>query len=134
VAGSRHRVVAVVRGLTHLVEVNGSSHRISREDTSIIRAPGTSVVNSIIVAVGQEVVEGQRLALLEAMKMEMPVLAPFAGIVREIIGAEQRQGRHRLAAHAPRGRDGRLIRFRGSALSSPSPRRNPLRRKIPGRQ
>ncbi len=85
VAGTRLRVVAVVSGLTHLVEVNGSLHRISRDDRSIIRASAPSVVTTIDVAVGQSVAAGERLALLEAMKMEMPVLAPFAGRVRELM-------------------------------------------------
>ena len=85
VAGSRFRVVAVVSGLTHLVEVGGSLHRISRDDRSIIRASAPSVVTTIDVGVGQSVAAGERLALLEAMKMEMPVLAPFAGTVRELM-------------------------------------------------
>jgi acetyl/propionyl-CoA carboxylase alpha subunit/acetyl-CoA carboxylase carboxyltransferase component len=85
VAGSRLRVVAVVSGLTHLVEVGGSLHRISRDDRSIIRASAPSVVTTIDVGVGESVAAGQRLALLEAMKMEMPVLAPFAGTVRELM-------------------------------------------------
>jgi biotin carboxyl carrier protein len=41
--------------------------------------PGT--VLSIGVATGDEVVPQQRLVVLEAMKMEMPVLAPFAATV-----------------------------------------------------
>ena len=85
VAGTRLRVVAVVSGLTHLVEVDGSLHRISRDDRSIIRASAPSVVTTIDVAVGQSVAAGERLGLLEAMKMEMPVLAPFAGTVRELM-------------------------------------------------
>jgi acetyl/propionyl-CoA carboxylase alpha subunit/acetyl-CoA carboxylase carboxyltransferase component len=85
VAGSRYRVVAVVSGLTHIVEVNDSLHRISRDDRSIIRATAPSVVTMIGVEIGQSVAAGERLAVLEAMKMEMPVLAPFAGRVRELM-------------------------------------------------
>ena len=49
------------------------------------------------VTTGQRVAAGDVLVILESMKMEIPVLAPFAGVVREIpvqpgsgIGAGQR--------------------------------------------
>ncbi len=49
------------------------------------------------MSVGARVAAGDVLVILESMKMEIPVLAPFAGAVREIpvqpgsgIGAGQR--------------------------------------------
>jgi hypothetical protein len=42
-------------------------------------------VVSIAVKPGDEVKAGGRLAVLEAMKMEMPVVAPFSGTVRKIL-------------------------------------------------
>ena len=36
------------------------------------------------VAVGARVAAGDVLVILESMKMEIPVLAPFTGVVREI--------------------------------------------------
>jgi acetyl-CoA carboxylase biotin carboxyl carrier protein len=42
----------------------------------------------IVVSPGDHVAEEQPLAILESMKMEIPVLAPEAGVVREIRVAE----------------------------------------------
>ena len=44
--------------------------------------PGTVV--SVGVSPGEGVTERQPLVVLEAMKMEMPVLAPFAAIVHAV--------------------------------------------------
>ncbi len=82
-AGQRHRVVSVVQGLTHIIEVDGATHTISRDEAGIVRAYAPSVVVAIHVKPGDHVSAGDRLALLEAMKMEIPVLAPFTGTVRE---------------------------------------------------
>ncbi len=82
--GRRHRVLSLVEGLTHLVEVDGAAHRISRDEAGIMRATAPSVVVSVDVRPGDQIVAGDRLALLEAMKMEMPVIAPFSGKVREV--------------------------------------------------
>jgi biotin carboxyl carrier protein len=42
----------------------------------------------LLAAPGERVEEGAVLALLEAMKMEIPVHAPRAGTVREVRAAE----------------------------------------------
>jgi len=44
--------------------------------------PGTVV--KVHVEEGQEVEEGQLLLVLEAMKMEQPVSAPHAGVIRSL--------------------------------------------------
>jgi acetyl/propionyl-CoA carboxylase alpha subunit/acetyl-CoA carboxylase carboxyltransferase component len=82
--GTRYRVLSMARGLTYLVEVDGEMHKISRDESGNIRAVAPSVVVSIDVKPGDSVAAGDRLALLEAMKMEMPVVAPFAGTVSEV--------------------------------------------------
>ena len=46
-----------------------------------VAAPMPGTVLAVGVAVGDEVTAQQRLVVLEAMKMEMPVLAPFAATV-----------------------------------------------------
>jgi acetyl/propionyl-CoA carboxylase alpha subunit/acetyl-CoA carboxylase carboxyltransferase component len=84
-SGRRYRVVASVSGLNHIVEVGGATHHISRGDMGIIRANAPSVVVLVDVKAGQRVSAGERIALLEAMKMEMPVAAPFSGTVREVL-------------------------------------------------
>jgi 3-methylcrotonyl-CoA carboxylase alpha subunit len=50
----------------------------------LIKAPMHGRVLQVFVAPGEEVVGGQRLAIIEAMKMEHTLHAPFAGVVREI--------------------------------------------------
>jgi acetyl/propionyl-CoA carboxylase alpha subunit len=82
--GKRFRVLSIMRGLTHLVEVNGTLHKISRDESGNICAHAPSVVVAIDVKPGDQVPAGAQLALLEAMKMEMPIVAPFAGTVREV--------------------------------------------------
>ena len=65
--------------------MDGVSHRIDRDDGGIVHAPAPAVVVSIAVKPGDTVVAGDRLAVLEAMKMEMQVVAPFSGKVRQVM-------------------------------------------------
>ena len=44
-------------------------------------------VAALYVVEGDAVEAGQRLAVVEAMKMEHALTAPFAGVVREIVSA-----------------------------------------------
>jgi acetyl/propionyl-CoA carboxylase alpha subunit/acetyl-CoA carboxylase carboxyltransferase component len=81
----RYRVLSVVQGDTHLVEVDGVPHRISRADAGIVRAPGPAIVVSVNVKPGSHVFAGDRMAVLESMKMEMAVTAPFSGVVRQVM-------------------------------------------------
>lgn len=54
-------------------------------------APMPGLVKAVFVAPGQEVAEGDRLAILEAMKMEHTMLAARAGQVAEVLVAEGAQ-------------------------------------------
>jgi acetyl/propionyl-CoA carboxylase alpha subunit/acetyl-CoA carboxylase carboxyltransferase component len=85
VAGTRYRVVSVVDGLTHLVEVNGVPHSVSRDDGGVVHAPSPAVTLSIHVKPGDIVAQGAPLLVLEAMKMEMSIAAPCAGRVRKVM-------------------------------------------------
>lgn len=84
VGGTVHRVVSMPQGAEHLVEVDGIQHRISRDTGGAVRAPSPAVVLSIPVEEGDEVHEGSPLVVLEAMKMELVVSAPFTGRVRSV--------------------------------------------------
>lgn len=55
---------------------------------SDVRAELTASVFKIEVAVGDQVEEGQPLLILESMKMEIPVVAPRAGVVEEFLTSE----------------------------------------------
>jgi 3-methylcrotonyl-CoA carboxylase alpha subunit len=50
----------------------------------VIKAPMHGRVLELLVAAGDSVVAGQRLALIEAMKMEHTLRAPFAGVVKKV--------------------------------------------------
>lgn len=49
-----------------------------------VKAETPANVWQIRCAVGERVEAGQELVILESMKMEIPVEAPVAGVVREI--------------------------------------------------
>ncbi len=83
--GRRFNIVSVLQGLTYRVEVNGVEHRIDRDDAGVVHAPAPAVVVSLAVQPGDSVLVGDRLAVLEAMKMEMQVVAPFSGKVRQVM-------------------------------------------------
>jgi acetyl-CoA carboxylase biotin carboxyl carrier protein len=53
-----------------------------------VRSEIAGSVWKIEVAVGDEVAEDDPLLILESMKMEIPLLAPRAGVVKEILVAE----------------------------------------------
>ena len=65
--------------------MDGVAHRVDRDDGGVVHAPAPAVVVSIAVKPGEIVAAGQRLAVLEAMKMEMQVVAPFSGKVRQVM-------------------------------------------------
>jgi len=50
-----------------------------------------AIVWKIEAAPGQAVAEGDTLIVLEAMKMEIPVMAPRAGTVKTVLVAEKQQ-------------------------------------------
>ncbi len=84
VLGSRYHVISVEQGSSYRIEVDGVSHRVDRDDGGVVRAPSPAVVVSVAVKAGETVATGDRLAVLEAMKMEMEVTAPFSGKVRQV--------------------------------------------------
>jgi acetyl-CoA carboxylase biotin carboxyl carrier protein len=52
------------------------------------RSENAGSVCKIEVAIGDSVAEEAPLIVLESMKMEIPLLSPRAGVVREILVAE----------------------------------------------
>jgi acetyl/propionyl-CoA carboxylase alpha subunit/acetyl-CoA carboxylase carboxyltransferase component len=95
--GTRYRVLAMVDGPSHLIEINGLPHRISREEGGVIRAGAPGLVLSLAAQPGDQVEAGAPLAVLEAMKMELTIKAPFTGRVRSIDAMVNQQ----VAAGAP---------------------------------
>lgn len=56
-----------------------------------VRAEITANVWQVPAQPGQQVAEGDELAILESMKMEIPVVAPCSGTVREVAVAPDDQ-------------------------------------------
>ena len=56
----------------------------ARAGDGVIKAPMHGKVLEILAAVGDRVAPGQRLAVIEAMKMEHTLCAPFAGVVTQV--------------------------------------------------
>jgi acetyl/propionyl-CoA carboxylase alpha subunit/acetyl-CoA carboxylase carboxyltransferase component len=83
--GRRFHIVSVNEGVRSRIEVDGASHQVDRDDGGVVHAPAPSVVVSIAVKVGDTVEAGDRLAVLEAMKMETQVVAPFSGRIRKVM-------------------------------------------------
>ncbi|WP_327011664.1 ATP-grasp domain-containing protein [Dactylosporangium sp. NBC_01737] len=83
VNGHRFRLVTATHGPIHLVEVDGTTHRISRDEGGVVRSPAPALVVATPLAVGDEVEAGAPILVLESMKMETVLRAPFRARVRE---------------------------------------------------
>ncbi|MFI7703956.1 biotin carboxylase N-terminal domain-containing protein [Nonomuraea sp. NPDC049480] len=83
VNGRRFRLVSATHGPIHLVEVDGVTHRISRDEGGVVRSPAPALVVAAPLAVGDEVEAGTPILVLESMKMETVLRAPFRARVRE---------------------------------------------------
>lgn len=86
--------VSVAQGNSVLVSFRGHVIKFDRSAPSVasdheggtgrIVAPMPGLLVEILAAVGQELKRGSKLAVLEAMKTQMPMTMPFDGIVDEI--------------------------------------------------
>src|SRR5450631_158948 len=77
-------IVSVAGPAGHLVEVDGVSHRITGDESGLVRAPAPAVVVAIHVTAGEDVEAGATIAVLESMKLQTSVRAPRSGLVREV--------------------------------------------------
>ncbi len=62
-----------------------------QDKSGLVRAPMHGKVLSLLVEQGACVVRGQRVAVIEAMKMEHTLIAPIDGTVTEIAVARDAQ-------------------------------------------
>lgn len=56
--------------------------------TQEVKTEVTGSVWKLLVAVGDQVNEGDEVAIMESMKMEIPVLSPAGGTIKEITAKE----------------------------------------------
>src|SRR5437763_9655758 len=82
--GQAFDVLSVAQGPDYLVEVDGAVHRISGGEAGLVRAPAPAMVVAVSVAAGDEVAEGDVVAVVESMKLETTLRAPAAGRVAEL--------------------------------------------------
>ena len=52
-----------------------------------VTVPMVGKIVNVLVKVGDKVSEDDQIATLEAMKMEMPIVAPTNGVIKEIMVA-----------------------------------------------
>ncbi len=94
--------VAIAAGEAVYVLRDGRQTRVTLRDHALdeggdqdsgglVRAPMHGKVLAVLVAAGERVTRGQRLAIIEAMKMEHTLHAPFDGTVTEIAVAAEAQ-------------------------------------------
>ena len=106
-------------------------HRISHDDGGLVRNLAPALVVSIPVAPGDEVEHGDVVAVVESMKMESSLTAPFRGRVREVLAGANVQ----VPAQAPLVRleplgDATAATANGSRVSFPA---SPPEAAAPGR-
>jgi biotin carboxyl carrier protein len=101
-------VVTAAHAADHLVEVDGTVHRVTKDEGGVLRSPAPALVVSVNVAVGDEVAAGAPIVVLESMKMETVLPRPSpAG--------------SRSCSSRPTTRWGRGNRCCGSSPSAPRP-------------
>ena len=83
--GHRFRLVTGTHGPIHLVEIEGVTHRISQDEGGVVRSPAPALVVATPVAPGDEVEAGAPVLVLESMKMETVLRAPYRALLRECL-------------------------------------------------
>ncbi|MEV4826356.1 biotin carboxylase N-terminal domain-containing protein [Micromonospora sp. NPDC049274] len=83
VNGHRFRLVTATHGPIRTIEVDGVTHRVSRDEGGVVRSPAPALVVATPLAVGDEVEAGAPILVLESMKMENVLRAPFKARVGE---------------------------------------------------
>jgi len=85
VNGATYRLLTATHGPVYLVEVDGVTHRVSRDEGGVLRSPTPALVVATPVTVGAEVEAGAPVLVLESMKMETVLRAPFRSRLKECV-------------------------------------------------
>ncbi|WP_396446488.1 carboxyl transferase domain-containing protein [Actinomadura sp.] len=85
VNGVRYRLLTGTHGPVHLVEVDGVTHRVSRDEGGVVRSPAPALVVATPLEAGAEVEAGAPVLVLESMKMETVLRAPFRARLKECV-------------------------------------------------
>jgi acetyl/propionyl-CoA carboxylase alpha subunit/acetyl-CoA carboxylase carboxyltransferase component len=126
VNGRTYRLATAIHGPVHVVEVAGVTYRVSRDEGGILRSPAPALVVATPVAVGAEVRAGDQLLVLESMKMETVLLAPFNARVRELqvrVGSQVSAGAPLARLTPTETQDAAVPRPSGTPVDLAIPRR-----------
>ncbi len=85
VGGHQFRLVRASQGPVHMVEVDGVAHRVTRDEGGVLRSPAPALVVATPVQLGDYVSAGAPVVVLESMKMETVIPAPFDGKVKDLM-------------------------------------------------
>ncbi len=92
----QRQVIAAVQGDNRDVWINGFTYALKCEEERANHTPGSGTVSGrveaqmpglvrdVLVENGDQVKRGQTLVILEAMKMELRMPAPFDGVVKQM--------------------------------------------------
>ena len=97
--------LAVTRAPMFRIVVDGTAHQVTRDDGGVVRAGWPAFVVSVLVKPGTRSPRAHPVAVLESMKMESTVIAPFAGEVAsvDVVANAQVDAGAPLAPHPGRG-------------------------------
>lgn len=73
-----------ITGIKPLGDKAAASPAVSTGESQAVPAPLAGNIFKVLISPGQSVVEGQKVMILEAMKMETDVSAPRAGVVQQV--------------------------------------------------
>lgn len=77
-----------LEGQVATLETPRPGRRRAQSTEAGVMSPMPATVVAIHVAPGQSIAEGETLVVLEAMKMELPIRAPRAGVVKTVACAK----------------------------------------------
>jgi acetyl/propionyl-CoA carboxylase alpha subunit/acetyl-CoA carboxylase carboxyltransferase component len=107
--GRRYKIVGASEGPRLLIEVDGIQHVIMRDDGGKVRCPSPAFVVAVLVAQGDIVRAGDPLVVVESMKMETAITAPYDGVVSSVfaqVNTQVEAGAPLVALQAPSQRGG----------------------------
>jgi acetyl/propionyl-CoA carboxylase alpha subunit/acetyl-CoA carboxylase carboxyltransferase component len=81
--GHRFRLVTGTHGPIHVVEIDGVTHRITRDEGGVVHSPTPALVVATPLVAGDKVEAGAPVLVLESMKMETVLRAPFRALLKE---------------------------------------------------
>lgn len=122
----RHEVLFAHGKTGFALDVDGTTHRVELASGGKVAAPAPALVVALHVAEGDEVSVGMRLATLEAMKMEVPVIAKESGRIGQVLCRVNEQVQAGQALMRIEGAGGKKDE---STLACPTPPR-PLARLV----